>query len=111
MIEQSPTPLTIIFDSGKNVAKNVLAANGTIAIRVVKGDFCVEMIKRFGKPVVSTSANISGDPTPIVYSDISPQIISQVDYVVNIYKEKIRSLKASTIIKLEANNSFTILRQ
>ncbi len=110
LIEQSPGPLTIIFDNGKNVAKNVLSSDGTIAIRVVKGDFCVEMIKRLGKPIVSTSANVSGEDAPIVFSDISDEIVSKVDYVVNVHRERIKSVKASTIIKLETNNSFTIIR-
>jgi len=110
LIEQSPGPLTIIFEGGKNVAKNVLSEGGNIAIRIVKGDFCVEVIKRLGKPIVSTSANISGEDAPIVFSEISNEIISKVDYVVNVHRERINSVKASTIIKLETNNSFTIIR-
>ncbi len=110
LIEQSPTPLTIIFEGGKNVAKNVLSSDGTIAIRIVKGDFCVEVIKRLGKPIVSTSANVSGEEAPIVFSDVSQEIVSKVDYVVNVHRERIKSVKASTIIKLETNNSFTIIR-
>ncbi len=111
LIEQSPVPLTIIFNGGKNVAKNVLAKDGTIAIRVVKGDFCVKMLQRFGKPVVSTSANFTGEPTPLVFNDINDTIKKNVDYIVAVHRDRIRTTKASTIIKLKLNNSFTILRE
>jgi len=111
LIRLAPGPLTIIFEGGKNLAKNVLAKDGTIAIRVVKGDFCVEMLHRFGKPVVSSSANLSGEPTPLIFDDISETIKSNVDYVVNIHRDRLRAVKASTIIKLEVNNRFTVLRE
>ena len=111
ILESVDTPLTVIYPNAKNLAKNVIARDGTIAIRIVKDQFCQELIKKFDKPIVSTSANVSGHPEPYIYSKIFPAIISQVDYVVNINIGLIRSTKSSRIIKIEENGEFKVIRE
>ena len=103
LIKSIDTPLTIIYPNAKKLAKNVIARDGTIAIRVVKDEFCQQVIKEFGKPVVSSSANVSGEPNPIIFSKISDDILNSVDYVVNVYRDRVKETKPSRIIKLEEN--------
>ena len=104
------TPLTIIYPNAKNLAKNVIAKDKTIAIRIVKNEFCQKLISSFNKPIVSTSANISDGTIPLTFSDISPEIIKNVDYVVDLHKNNIQQIKPSTIIKLEEDGQFTVIR-
>jgi L-threonylcarbamoyladenylate synthase len=111
LIESTNCPLTIIYQNARNLAKNLVPEDNTIAIRIVKGEYCTEMIRRFGKPVVSTSANISGEPSPITFNDVSEEIRKSVDYVVNIFHDRVRSVKPSRIIKLENDGHFTIIRE
>ncbi len=108
--EQAPGPLTIVFEKGKNLPKSVLAKDGSVAIRVVRHDFVKELIKRLNKPLVSTSANVTGEPSPIIYSEISEKIKEQVDYIVDYDRYKINATSPSTIIKLDVNNGFVVLR-
>jgi L-threonylcarbamoyladenylate synthase len=111
LISSIDKPLTIIYPNAINLAPNVVASDNSIAIRVVKHDFCKEMIRRFGKPVVSTSANISGDPSPVVYSRISDEIIKAVDHVVNYHRNMIHQTRPSTIIKINEKGIFHIIRE
>ena len=110
LINSVETPLTIIYPNAKNLPKNVIGDDGSIAIRLVKNDFCKQMIKKFGKPIVSSSANISGDPAPLVYRCVSGEIIKKVDYVVSLYQDVLKDVKASRIIKLDEDGSFNIIR-
>ena len=103
-------PTTIIYSNAKNLAWNVVAADGTVGIRVTRDPFCRDLVRRFGKPIVSTSANISGDPSPIVFREISNELITQVSYTVDLYHDKINSSKPSTIIRLFKNGEFKIIR-
>jgi len=105
------TPLTIIYPGAKNLASNVVAGDNSIAIRVIRHEFCQRLIHDFGKPIVSTSANISGSNPPMVFKSISPEIISQVDYVVNFDHDKLQEVKPSRIIKLNENGEFRIIRK
>ncbi|MEX6625843.1 L-threonylcarbamoyladenylate synthase [Tenacibaculum salmonis] len=102
-------PTTIIYPNPKNLAKNTIASDNTIAIRIPKDDFCLELIKEFGKPIVSTSANISGVPTPKTFSEISKAILQSVDYVVALHQDKITE-KSSTILKVNGN-SVNVIRE
>jgi L-threonylcarbamoyladenylate synthase len=111
LIESIDTPTTIIYSGAKNLAKNVIHKDGSIGIRVVKDDFCSRLIKEFGKPIVSTSANLSGDPAPYIFRDISDLIKKRVDYIVESNRNMIKKTKASTIIKLKDSGEFDILRQ
>jgi len=111
LIEYTEKPLTIIYDGGKNLAKNLINQDGSVAIRIPKHDFCQQLIQRFRKPIVSTSANISGEPTPLNFLQISEKIINGVDYVVDLEKENTEEKQSSTIIKLGAGGQFSFIRK
>lgn len=110
LIENAASPITIVYHKAKKLPKKLMANDGSIAIRIVKGDYCVEIIKKLGHPLVSTSANISGEPSPQTFQQISPFIKEKVDYVVDIYRSRIRTIRPSTLVKLDENGTFSILR-
>ncbi|NTW24637.1 MAG: threonylcarbamoyl-AMP synthase [Lentimicrobium sp.] len=110
LISNIDNPVTVIYDNARNLPKNVTASDGTIAIRVVKDEFCNRLIGDFGNPIVSTSANLSGEPTAMVFSKISDSIKTQVDYAVQLYHDLFNQAKPSTIIRLFANGDFKIIR-
>lgn len=110
ILSNSKNPTTIIYSNPKKLAKNVVASNNTVAIRIVNDLFCNKLITQFGKPIVSTSANISGTPTPKLFKEIEPTILDSVGYVVNLHQEK-ESKKPSTILKIEEDGSVTIIRK
>jgi L-threonylcarbamoyladenylate synthase len=110
-ISQMDRPTTVIYDQALHFAPNAIAADGTVAIRLVKEDFCRHLIKRFRKPIVSTSANISGHPAPAHFGLIDPQIIGGVDYVVQ-YRQSDRSVhQPSQIIRILKDGTEQILRK
>jgi len=111
LIQSIEKPLTIIYDGAKNLASNLIAPDGTIAIRIVKHDFCCALIQRLGKPLVSTSANISGDPNPQFYAHIQDNIKTKVDYIVKLEQNFNIVNKASTIIKLEKSGKYIVIRE
>lgn len=111
LIDLTTTPLTIIYDGARNVAQNLIAPDGSIGIRVTSELFTKELCYRFQKAVVSTSANISGEPTPNNYSEISKDIIDAVDYVVNYKQLEKGRAKSSSIIKLTSNGVVTVIRE
>ena len=111
LIELTTKPLTIIYDGARNLAPNLVAEDGSVGIRVTSELFSKELCYRFQKPVVSTSANVSGEPTPNNYSEISPEIIDAVDYVVNYKQLEKGTAKSSSIIKLTANGTVTVIRE
>lgn len=111
LIEYAENPLTIIFSDAKNLALNVINTDGSVGIRIVKHDFCTPLIQRFRKPVVSTSANISGKPSPQFFDDIDPEIIEAVDYVVDFQQEDRSIKKPSTIMKLRPSGQFEFIRK
>ncbi len=111
LVENVNAPLTVIYPNAKNLAKNIIGDDGTIAIRLVRYEFCYKLIRNFGKPIVSTSANISGQPPPLVFKEIPDEIANQVDYKVNLAHDELRGTKPSTIIKLKTNGEFVIIRK
>ncbi|MCX2473702.1 L-threonylcarbamoyladenylate synthase [Pedobacter sp. MC2016-05] len=111
LIEYAENPLTIIFSNAKNLAPNVINTDGSVGIRIVKHDFCTPLIQRFRKPVVSTSANMSGKPSPQFFDDIDPEIIEAVDYVVDFQQEDRSIKKPSTIMKLRPSGQFEFIRK
>lgn len=111
LVSNMETPLTIIYSAAKNLAHNVIAEDGTIAIRIVNDDFCRQLISRFGKPIVSSSANISGDSAPLIFSSIDEEIVNKADSVVNHKRDVFNRSQPSTIIRLLENGEFTIIRQ
>ncbi len=110
LMEAIDKPLTIVYPKGKNVAQNVLGKDGSLAIRVVKNEFCKQMIRSFGKPIVSTSANISGGSNPTTFSSISPIVVSEVDHVAVQADNPFTEIRQSRIIKIEKNGMFSVLR-
>ncbi|TAL62973.1 MAG: Sua5/YciO/YrdC/YwlC family protein [Bacteroidetes bacterium] len=112
--DEPAKPLTIIYDAARGLAKNVLAKDGSIGIRLVKreaNEFCHRLIHKFGKPIVSTSANISGSPSPKDFSEIAEDIISNVGLVVHLHTPYSILHIPSSIIKLKANGEFKIIRE
>jgi len=103
-------PTTVIYPKAKNLAKNVVATDGSIAIRIISNGFTHKLLKAFGKPVVSTSANFSGEPSPFKFKDISETLIGKMDYVVESNRANIQVTKPSTIIRLKPNGEFEIIR-
>ena len=111
LIEYSENPLTIIYSGAKNIAPNLINEDGSIGIRIPRHDFCQQLIQRFRKPIVSTSANVSGENTPGSFSEISGNIIDGVDYVVDLEQESREKKHPSTIMKLEADGKFAFIRK
>lgn len=109
IMDLSEKPTTLILDKPHNVAKNLIATDNTLGIRVVKDSFCFKLLEKLRKPLVSTSANISGKPTPFTFSEISKEIINGVDYVVNLSREK-KCGNPSTIIKIALDNQVKVIR-
>jgi len=103
-------PVTIIYSNARKLAPNVIANDGTIAIRVVKDEFCAELIRRFGKPIVSTSANISGFDPPAIFNQVTNEIKEAVDYIVSYKQDYFSGSKPSTIIRLRDDGMYTIIR-
>ena len=102
-------PTTVIYKNPKGIAKNIIGTDNTVAIRIVQDDFCRKLIKKLGRPIVSTSANVSGDVTPSSFDKIQKSILESVDYVVNLHQNRINK-KSSRIIKLEGDGSIKIIR-
>lgn len=100
VIREATKPTTIIYEESRNLAHNI-SADKSIAIRIVNDVFCKEMIKLFGKPIVSTSANISGEPTPHIFKEISQEIKDSVDYIVSIRQDEDKPAESSSIIKIK----------
>jgi L-threonylcarbamoyladenylate synthase len=109
LLSKTTNPTTIIYNNPVGLAKNVVAADNTVAIRIVQNEFCRLLINQFGKPIVSTSANISGNPTPKSFAEIEPSILESVDYVVNLQREEVNE-KSSTILKVDEKGTITVLR-
>lgn len=111
LIDLTDKPLTIILDGAKNLATNLISNDGSIGIRITAEDFSRELCMRFRKPIVSTSANITGQPTPQSFNQIGPQILELVDYVVEYRQNEMSKQTPSSIIKLEANGNINIIRK
>ncbi len=106
----SEKPTTLILDKPRNIAKNIIATDNTLGVRLVKEPFCFKLMERMKRPLVSTSANISGQPTPKNFAEISPEIKNGVDYIVNLHQEKTEG-KPSTIIKIALDNQVKVIRK
>ncbi len=111
LIEVSDTPLTIIYPFGKNLASGVCSDDGSVGIRICRDEFCSELISKFRKPVVSTSANISGNPAPSVYDEVDFRIIDASDYVVKHRQDDRQKRPVSPVIKVEKNGVIRIIRK
>lgn len=111
LIEFTEKPLTIIYPGARGLAPNAIAEDGSVGIRITKDEFCKKLIYKFNKPIISTSANISGKPTPRNFSEIPDAIKKGVDYVVNYRQHEKNNPPPSTIIQLQMNGEFKIIRK
>lgn len=111
LIEYAERPLTIIYSGAKNLAPNLLAADGSVGIRIVQHPFCSALLQRFRKPIVSTSANISGYPAPATFGEIDQAIIDGVDHVVAYGQDDTQRRAASVVMKLEPGGLFSFIRR
>lgn len=103
-------PTTFIYEGAINLARNMIQGDGSIGIRITKDPFCKKLIDAFGKPLVSTSANISGYPAPGIFEDIDYEIKSGVDYIVQHRQDDVTAASPSAIVKLNADGSLNIIR-
>jgi len=110
LIEIAKKPTTIIYPGARNLAANLLAPDGSIGIRITSDPFCSLLIEFTGLPIVSTSANISGEQAPAIFQKIDSSIRGQVDYVVNWRQDEHSTSAPSAIIKLEEDGTITTLR-
>ena len=111
LIDLADKPLTIIYSGARNLAANLLAEDGSVGIRVTNEDFSKRLCQQFRKAVVSTSANISGQPSPRNFSEISEEVKSAVDYIVGYRQEEMSNPKPSIIIKLDKGGVIKIIRE
>jgi len=111
LIDLSDKPLTIIYDHAKNVAPQLIAADGSLGIRISNEIFSKTLCRQLRKPLVSTSANVSGQPAPAIFSEISQEILQAVDYVVDYRRNDTQKTKPSSIIRLGAGGVIKIIRE
>ena len=110
LIEVADKPLTIIYSGARNLAPNLLAEDGSVGIRVTNEDFSRRLCQQFRKAVVSTSANIAGEPSPAFFDEISDEIKSAVDYIVKYRQDDKTPHAPSSVVMLSADNTIKILR-
>ncbi|UMB60986.1 threonylcarbamoyl-AMP synthase [Lutibacter sp. A80] len=110
LLTATTKPTTIIYNKPIGLATNVVAEDATVAIRIPENKFCKQLIKAFGKPIVSTSANVSGNVTPKSFKEIEQPILDSVDYIVNLQREVVNE-KSSTILKVADNGDIIVLRE
>lgn len=110
IIAEAKSPLTIIYDRPKGFAENLTADDGSAGIRIANDEFCKLLCENCGVPVVSTSANISGSPTPEFFCEISEEIKDGVDYIVRLRQDDTTSAPPSRIVKITDSGNITIIR-
>jgi len=111
LIEYAENPLTLVMPGAKNISPALIAADGSVGIRVSKHPFCQQLIQRLRRPLVSTSANISGRPSPQNFSEVEQEIIEGVDYVVDLDQHDLSKKKPSTIMRLDPDGRFEFIRR
>jgi L-threonylcarbamoyladenylate synthase len=111
LIEYAENPLTLVMPGAKNISPALIAADGSVGIRVSSHQFCQQLIQRLRKPIVSTSANISGSLSPQNFSEIAQEIIDGVDYVVDLDQHDLSKKKPSTIMRIEPDGRFEFIRR
>ena len=110
LVSVAEKPLTIIYPKGKNLAKGVCAADGSVGIRICRDEFCNQILTQLKKPLVSTSANFSGKPSPDFFGDIEQELINMVDYSVKFRQNDRQKNAPSSIIKFNANGTIKVIR-
>lgn len=109
-IRTATKPTTIIYPGARNLAPNLLAEDGSVGIRIISDSFCQKLLDLFGRPIVSTSANISGSESPGNFSEIAPIILEEVDHVVNLRQDETGRAASSTILKINKEGKLTVIR-
>lgn len=110
LIDVAERPLTLIYDGARNLAPNLLAADGSVGIRITHEEFSRNLCMRMRTAIVSTSANVSGEPSPKCFADISPEIIAAVDYVCTSRRNETANPPASNIIKIGVGGEVKVIR-
>jgi L-threonylcarbamoyladenylate synthase len=110
LIDLADKPTTIIYSGARNLASNLLAEDGSVGIRVTSEDFSQRLCRQFRKAIVSTSANVSGQPAPASFSEISEEVKSRVDYIVAFRQDDVSRPQPSSIIKLGKGGVIKIIR-
>ncbi|MBR5033866.1 MAG: threonylcarbamoyl-AMP synthase [Bacteroidales bacterium] len=111
LLDINDKPMTIIYPEGIGLSSKVIADDGSVAIRIPQNEFCVEMIRAFGKPIVSTSANISGEETPACFAEINAEILDGAEHIVEPSLEEGSSGLSSQIIKIGLNGEVKVIRE
>jgi L-threonylcarbamoyladenylate synthase len=111
LIEYAENPLTLVLPGAKNISPALISSDGSIGVRIAKHQFCQQLIQQLRKPLVSTSANVSGKPSPQYFSQIAPEIIDGVDYVVNLDQTSMEIKNPSTIMRLAPDGKFEFIRR
>lgn len=111
LVDVAVEPLTIVYDRGVGVAPELLAEDGSIGVRITSEEFSRELCRRFRRPIVSTSVNISGENAPKSFSDINPTLLEAADYVCESKRNEPWATKPSTVIKLSSGGLIKILRK
>lgn len=111
LIDVSDSPLTLIYDGARNLAPNLIADDGSVAIRLTKEPFSSRLCRAFRRAIVSTSANVSGEPSPKTFSQISEEVLSAVDYVCTSRRNEREPHKPSSVIKIGAGGEIKIIRK
>jgi L-threonylcarbamoyladenylate synthase len=107
---QRSKPTTVIYDNPVGIASNAIASDNTVAIRIPNSEFCIELIKAFGGPIISTSANYSGSPSPGCFSDISKGLLAEADYIVNLSRQETQN-SASQIVRFDRDGQVIYIRK
>lgn len=111
LVELADKPLTVIYSGARNLASNLIAEDGSVGIRITNEEFSKRLCQQFRKAIVSTSANISGQPSPRNFSEISEEVKAAVDYIVGYRQEEMANPKPSSIIKLDKGGVIKIIRE
>lgn len=111
LIEYSERPLTIVYSKAKNLPPEMINTDGSVGIRIVKHPYCEQLIQRFKRPLVSTSANLSGTPSPSNYQDIAEEVKEGVDYIAQYGRDSVEDNQPSIVMKLEPDGRFEFLRK
>ena len=110
LFEVTDKPLTLVLPAAKNLAENLIAVDGSIGVRIPKDHFCHNLLQQFRRPIVSTSANLSGMPSPANFYDINPSIVDKMDYVVKWRQDNSSANQASSLIKVSVSGGIQVLR-
>lgn len=111
MAEWSEKPLTVVYDKGRSLAEGVASSDGSVGVRICSEPFCDELLNAFRKPIISTSANISGENAPALFDEISEEIITAADYVCRYRQDDRSKAAASPVIRVSSNGVVKILRK